>query len=114
MNLSSDVWVYALIRRVELGGSFATVARKGDATGGAVLVRTWSPRHRAAKLYALAQSGDGESTWMQPLAGATEAELDAYAERAARRDPDIWIVEIEDADGRRFLTETVEPDSAKD
>lgn len=108
MNLSSDVWVYALIRRAELGGAFATVARKGDATGGAVLVRTWNPREREARLYALAQSGDGESVWMQPLAGANETDLDAYAERAARRDPDLWIVEIEDGDGKRFLTEDVE------
>ncbi len=112
MNLSSDVWVYALIRRVELGGSFATVARKGDATGGAVLVRTWNPREREARLYALAQSGDGQSVWMQPLKTTDEAELDAYAGRAARRDPDLWIVEIEDADGKRFLTENVESDAA--
>ena len=108
MNLSSDVWVYALIRRVQLAGSAATVVRKGDATGGAILVRTWSARDREAKLYALAQSGDGVSVWMQPLAGADEAALDAYAERAARRDPDVWIVEIEDSDGKRFLTEDVE------
>ena len=33
MRLSSDIWVYALIRRVELAGSFASVARKGDARG---------------------------------------------------------------------------------
>ena len=32
MQLSSDLWVYAaLIRRVQLAGSFATVVRKGDA-----------------------------------------------------------------------------------
>ena len=108
MNLSTDIWVYALIRRVQLAGSAATVVRKGDATGGAVLVRTYDPRSRDARLYALAQGGEGESVWMQPLAGAAEPDLDAYAERAAKRDPDLWIVEIEDRDGRRFLTEDVE------
>jgi hypothetical protein len=108
MNLSTDIWVYALIRRVQLAGSAATVVRKGDATGGAVLVRTYDPRSREARLYALAQGGGGESVWMQPLADAREPDLDAYAERAAKRDPDLWIVEIEDRDGRRFLTEDVE------
>ncbi|MGZ9114900.1 MAG: DUF1491 family protein, partial [Brevundimonas sp.] len=29
MLLSSDLWVSALIRRAELAGAFATVARKG-------------------------------------------------------------------------------------
>ena len=108
MNLTSDLWVHALIRRVQLAGSAATIVRKGDATGGAVLVRTYEPRARDARLYALAQSGDGESVWMQPLADAPETDLDAYAIRAAKRDPDLWIVEIEDRDGKRFLTEDVE------
>ena len=35
MLLSTDVWVGALIRRAQLGGAFATVARKGDARAGA-------------------------------------------------------------------------------
>jgi len=108
MNLSTDIWVYALLRRVQLAGSNAAIVRKGDATGGAVIVRTWNPRDREARLYALAQSGDGDTVWMQPLAGATEPDLDAYATRAARRDPDVWIVEIEDVDGKRFLTEDVD------
>ena len=108
MKLSTDIWVYALLRRVQLTGASATIVRKGDATGGAVLVRTYDPRSREARLYALAQSGDGDSVWMQPLAGSAEPDLDAYALRAAKRDPDLWIVEIESPDGKRFLTEDVE------
>jgi hypothetical protein len=108
VNLSTDIWVYALLRRVHLDGAAATIVRKGDATGGAVLVRTYDPRSREARLYALAQAGDGESVWMQPVSSGAEADLDAYAERAARRDPDLWIVEIEAVDGQRFLTESVE------
>jgi hypothetical protein len=106
--LSSDIWVAALIRRAEQGGAFATVVRKGDARAGAVLVKVVDRRAGQARLYAEAFRGDGERVWMQPHASAVEADLDAYAERAVRIDPDIWIVEIDDVQGRDFLTEPVE------
>jgi hypothetical protein len=105
MQLSSDLWVYALIRRVQLAGAFATVVRKGDARGGAVLVKTFDSKSGAATLWAEAVGRDGESVWMRPVERDDEAGIDAYIERAARIDPDIWVVEIEDADGRRFLAD---------
>ena len=108
MELSSDIWVYALIRRAELAGAFAMIIRKGDARGGAVLVKTVNRKTGEARLWAQATRADGQSVWMQPKPDAAEADLDAYIERAARIDPDIWTVEIEDADGKRFFTEAVE------
>ena len=109
MLLSSDLWVGALIRRAEQGGAFAAVARKGDARAGAVLVKAIDRRAGTARLYAEAFAGEeGERVWMQPVASTDEAELDAYVERAVRRDPDLWLVEIEDREGRHFLTEPVE------
>ena len=108
MDIGSDIWVYALIRRVELAGAFATIARKGDARSGAVLVKTFDRRTRAVKLYAQAFGREGEAVWMRPVDSLVEADVDAYVERAARIDPDIWVVEIESANGRRFLTEPVE------
>lgn len=108
MILSTDVWVSALIRRAELGGAFATVVMKGDARAGSVLVKALNRRTGEARLYAEATRGDGESVWMQPRPGEAEPGLDQYAERARRIDPDLWLVEIEDGEGRHFLTEAVE------
>jgi len=106
--LSTDIWVSALIHRAQQGGAFAMVLRKGDARAGAVLVKLVDRRAGETRLYAEATRADGDRVWMQPHPGADEAALDAYAERARRIDPDLWVVEIEDVQGRHFLTETVE------
>lgn len=108
MILSTDIWVYALIRRVEQGGAFAAILRKGDARAGAVLVKVVNRAEGWARLYAEATRGDGERVWMQPTPATDEDELDKYVERSTRIDPDIWVVEIDDRQGRHFLVEPVE------
>lgn len=108
MLLPTDVWAGALIRRAELAGAFAMVLRKGDARAGTVLVKVIDRRDRSVRLYAEAFRGEGERVWMEPIRAETEGELDAYVERQARIDPDLWLVEIDDAEGRHFLTEPVE------
>ncbi len=108
MDISSDIWVHALIRRVQLAGAFATVLRKGDARGGAVLVKTLDRKTGAVNLWAEANHADGRTVWMRPSAATLEADIDAHIARAARIDPDLWVVEIEDADARRFLVEGVD------
>ncbi len=108
MELSTDIWVAALIRRAQRAGAFATVGMKGDARAGSVLVKAVNQRTGEARLYAEATRGDGERVWMQPRPGEAERDLDQYAERTRRIDPDLWLVEIEDSQGRHFLTEAVE------
>lgn len=108
MLLSSDVWVAALIRRAEIGGAFATVVKKGDARAGTVLVKVFNTAERRARIYAEAFGPDGDRLWMQPVDSEQEAELDAYVERQRGYDPDLWVVEIEDREGRHFITEKVQ------
>ena len=108
MLLSTDVWVAALIRRAELSGSSATVVKRGDARAGSVIVKAYNTRERRARLYSEAFGPDGERLWIQPVTSDFESELDAYMERQREYDPDLWIVEIEDREGRHFLTERVE------
>lgn len=107
MQLRTEIWVSALIRRAEAGGAFAAVAARGDADAGAVVVKVNLLDGRA-RAYAPALAGEGGTTWIDPLgrdAPCPEPEVDAYLERRRARDPDLWVIEIEDRMGRSFLTE---------
>ena len=106
MLLAADVWVGALIRRVELAGSFATVARRGDRSFGSVLVKVVNLATRQAYVLREAQSGE-DTVWMQPVTFDNEPELDQWIARQVKYDSDLWVVEIEDREGRHFLTEKV-------
>lgn len=107
MLLNSDLWVGALIRRAGIEGASATVVRKGDARAGTVIVKAYNTSERTARLFSEAFGQDGDRLWIQPVKG-TESELDAYVERQRGYDPDLWVIEIEDRQGRHFLTERVE------
>ena len=107
MLLSTDLWVSALIRRAARAGAFAPVARPGDARAGTVIVKAFDTSSRRARLYSEAFGPDGERLWMQPVESEVESELDEYLARQVGYDPDLWVVEIEDREGRHFITEKV-------
>ena len=48
-----------------------------------------------------ARDADGEIAWLPVQAGAllTERDADDYIAKAVHRDPDLWVVEIEDRSG---------------
>jgi hypothetical protein len=101
MRVTSDLWVSALIRRVQSAGGFAAVLRRGAFEAGAVFIVSRS-RLGEMKLYAPAPQAaypeDGrpqERRFSQVLGQADEDALAARLEREARFDPDLWVVEIE-------------------
>ena len=109
-ELKTDFWVSALLRRANGEGVFAGVTRKGDPDAGAVLVKV-STLDGRARLYGPARDGAGERIWLDLSAGSLgdeERAVDAYALKRADGDPDVWVIEIEDKQGRHFLQERVD------
>jgi hypothetical protein len=105
-GLKTSIWVAALIRRAGVEGAFAALSRKGDGDAGAVLVKVCTLDGNAA-LYRPIRNMAGERVWL-PKGPAPEPEIDMTIDKRAKTDPDLWVVEIEDKQGRHFLTEPVE------
>lgn len=107
-HLKAEFWTSALIRRAESSGAFAAVVKRGDKDAGACLVKV-RLLNGEAMLYRPIRNMAGERVWL-PKGPAEEPEIDLYMNSRVDDDPDLWIVEIEDRQGRHFLTEPVETD----
>ncbi|MDC7683568.1 DUF1491 family protein [Asticcacaulis sp. BYS171W] len=107
MLLSTDLWVSALIRRAEMAGAFAYVLKRGDAQAGAVVLKITHLRDRETFILRQANAGD-ETQWIKPIASHDPDAIETYIERERRFDSDLWVVEIEDTEGRHFLTEKIQ------
>ncbi len=100
-RLPTDLWVRAHIRRCIADGIPATVVRKGDVTGGSVLLKL-NQLDQGCRVLTQTRDLDGRFGWLPALKGelVPEAEADSYIARAIQRDPDLWVIEIEDRQGR--------------
>jgi hypothetical protein len=106
-RLKAGIYVKALIRRAEVAGASAYVARHGSDEAGALFLKLARP-DRSCTILTQARRGDGELVWIKPLGETSDEEAASrYFEKQMRFDPDLWIVEIEDREGRAFVDEPV-------
>ncbi len=109
-RLPSRLWIEALVRRAQLSGSSAFIVQHGDDDRGDVLIKV-ARLDGTAAAYVPSTNLEGERIFLNLAmqgVGPDEASVDEYVRRAKARDRDLWIVEIEDREGRTFLTEPVE------
>lgn len=103
-RLKTGLWVQAQVRLCGINNIAIYVLRSGDDDAGALILKI-SPMDGTCRLYMQVRGSSGEIAWS--IAGAearmAEADADAYLERQLNIDPDIWIIEIEDPDGRYRL-----------
>ncbi len=107
IGLRTNFWVDALKWRAESGFAALYVIRRGDEDAGAVLVKVVKARGEAM-LYVPLRDENGNRIWSLWKPGAEEQAIDAYCQSRGEDDPDLWVVEIEDREGRHFLQEPVE------
>jgi hypothetical protein len=106
-RLKAGIFVRALIRRAEVAGASAFIVRKGAEEAGAVILRLARLDGTMLVLNQV-RMGDGKLAWAQPLGDwGPEAGAMAWCDKQVKFDPDLWIVEIEDRQGRAFVDEEI-------
>lgn len=96
--------VAGLIRAVESAGGFAAVLHKGERDAGTIVV-VLAEKGGNARLFERVPDAFGDRIWTCSRVQDIEnsAEFDEYLTRRQASDPDLWIVELDIADGERFI-----------
>ena len=107
-RLQTALWVQAHVRRSDLQGIAMVVVRKGDAQGGSVLVKL-NRRDAGCTVLSQSRTPDGELVFLRGTGAelVTEEVADAYIARQLRYDSDLWVIEIDDRDGRHPFEERI-------
>jgi hypothetical protein len=110
VRLKSAIWVSAYVRRCHIEGAFAVVRRRGAEEAGAIFVKI-SRLDGTAALFAPApqtsfdEAHPADRFFISCL--KEEFSADEIAETRIRReiefDSDVWVIEVEDREGRNFL-----------
>jgi hypothetical protein len=109
VSVKSDIWVSAYRRRCELAAMPVVIVRKGAPEAGSIFIairvtgdQVWLMGPPVGPLL----DDAGERRFELRFDGAvTQQQVDEYLRRQAEYDPDIWVVEVEDREGRAFLRE---------
>ena len=99
-RLASRLRVDALFRRVSAAGGFAAVLAHGDDEAGAIAVVTRDAGEETLRAAVLGAGGRYEFAEL-----ARGDAVPAWIERARRRDPDLWVIELDIPQAGQFVDE---------
>jgi hypothetical protein len=106
-RLKAGIFVRALIRRVQVAGASAFVVRSGAEEAGAIILKL-ARLDGSVLVLNQARNAKGELVWAQALGGwVDEKRAGEWCDKQVKFDPDVWIVEIEDREGRAFVDEPI-------
>ena len=100
-RVKTGLWVQAQIRLCDIESIPVVVVHRGDADAGAVLLKM-NRLGDGCEVLTRFRGLDGEQGWLRGTGPdpVGESEADDYIQRQIDRDPDVWVVEIEDPRGR--------------
>jgi hypothetical protein len=102
-RLAAGMLVSALFRRATDAGGTGMVLAKGDATAGALLIQL-AERGEPGPLLERRLDLDGGYRW-SPTGPDDPDQRGEYIARRRRSDPDLWVIELDVADGLSLVEE---------
>lgn len=103
-RLTAEFWVQAYLARLRIMAIPAFVTAHGDNTAGAILVKLNTLDGQAVVFQRAFDMLNDERHWVELIRG-DDAAADAAIARQKGFDPDLWVIEIEDRQGRHLLQE---------
>lgn len=103
-RLPAHLEAAALIRRTQAEGGFATVLQKGESEAGTILL-VLCENDTNARVYERMPAPDGTRKWTLSKSQDNEnkAEFSEYLTRRGSQDRDLWIIELDIAQGERLI-----------
>jgi hypothetical protein len=102
VRIPAHLEVDGLRRRVESAGGFATILNRGERDAGTILV-VCSENGETIGLHERMPQLDGARKWEE--IPKKQEDSQQYIGRRRKQDPDLWIVELDIANGKRFVYE---------
>lgn len=104
-RLAAGIWVGAYLTRLRLADIPVFVVKKGDETAGAVLVKVNTLDGQACVYQREFNLMQDRREWAV-LASGDERDVDAALVKQRSFDPDLWVIEVEDRQGRSLLDQS--------
>ncbi len=108
-RLAAGIFVSALMRRTQAEGGHAMLLARGDENAGAVMIQILE-KGQFYGLFERIMTLDTGYSWQCVVQQVIDniREIDDYVARRRARDPDLWVIELDIANGERFIAQLSE------
>ena len=109
VHLPTALWVEAECAKLNVRGQGYYITQRGNHYSGVILVKVFNRLEHTCTAYIQQRDLDNKLGWDSVLGEGAfgESDIDQYIRSACEMDPDLWVIEVEDRQGRHFLGDQI-------